>query len=146
MGVQDQVWERTGKLDRWPWKWIEIFNRWVDEMGGISRMKQRSGIREAPKNQWVWPYLWLKPLEICSMKRLPTVARQEPQWSNKNTYPPTKLSTQNYTVYCCCKFSDQNIPWQWKDNSINMNTYCVPSDPIGWIYHHTTIFHIYETP
>jgi len=36
---------------------------------------------------------------IRNLDMLPPVARQEPQWSNTDTIPTTKLSTQNYHVY-----------------------------------------------
>jgi hypothetical protein len=32
---------------------------------------------------------------IGNLKRPPPVARQEPQWSDGDTNPPTKLSTKN---------------------------------------------------
>jgi hypothetical protein len=63
--------------------------------GGISMMRQRSGIREVPRNQFGRPYLWPTTLGIWNLKRTPPVDRQEPQWTDRDTNPPTKLSTQN---------------------------------------------------
>jgi hypothetical protein len=71
-------------------------NIWIpaSSSGPTSRTRQRPGIREEPKNQWGWPELWLTRLRIWNLKR-PPVARQEPQWSNRDINPPTKFSTQN---------------------------------------------------
>ena len=104
--AQDMVWGRTGEMTRWPWKWMEICN-WRGWVGGrgISRMRQRPGIREEPKNQWGWPELWLTRLRIWNLKR-PPVARQEPQWSNRGTNPPTRLSTPNLS--CLQEMQDKD--------------------------------------
>ena len=46
MGVQDQVWGRSGEMARNPSKTTGA-RRWK----GISRRRQRSGIRKTVKNQ-----------------------------------------------------------------------------------------------
>jgi hypothetical protein len=45
--------------------------------------------------EWGWPELWLTALGIENLKRPPPFGRQEPQWRDRNTNPPTKLSTQH---------------------------------------------------
>ncbi|EDL87993.1 rCG56853, isoform CRA_b [Rattus norvegicus] len=40
-----------------------------------------------------------------NLKRPPSVARQEPQWSDRDSNPPTKLSTQN--VSCLQETQDR---------------------------------------
>ena len=42
-----------------------------------------------------WLKLWLTTLGIWNLKKPPPVVRQEPWWNDKDTNPPTKLSTQN---------------------------------------------------
>jgi hypothetical protein len=44
------VWERTGDLDGHENEWKFVTNR-SGEVEGISRMRQRPGKREVPKNQ-----------------------------------------------------------------------------------------------
>ena len=54
-GVQEQVWRRTSHQERWL---VGHENEWIfetdlgEEVGDISRMRQRPGIREEPKHQW----------------------------------------------------------------------------------------------
>jgi hypothetical protein len=61
---------------------------------GISRKRQRLGIRKTPKTQWGCQ-VWLTTLGIWNLKRPPPVARQRPQWRYRDTNLPSKLSTQN---------------------------------------------------
>ena len=42
-------------------------------------------------------------LAIWSLGRLPLLARQEPQWSNSDINPPTKLLTQNFSCLKKCR-------------------------------------------
>jgi hypothetical protein len=49
-GFQDHGWGRTG-LDGHESEWKSATD-WGEEVGCISMMRQRPGIREAPKNQW----------------------------------------------------------------------------------------------
>jgi hypothetical protein len=44
-GVQGQMWGGTGGMARWPWEWMEICKWWGEEVRGISRKRQRPGIR-----------------------------------------------------------------------------------------------------
>jgi hypothetical protein len=51
-GVQVQVWGRTGEMFKCPWKSVTDRD---EEVGGISRTRQRLRIRDMPKNQWGCP-------------------------------------------------------------------------------------------
>jgi hypothetical protein len=49
--------------------------------------------------------LFLHTPKICNLKRLPPVAREEPQWSNRDTNMPTELLTPN--LYCLQEMQGQ---------------------------------------
>ena len=44
---------------------------------------------------------------VTEPEEVPSVARQEPQWSDKDTNPPTKLSAQNLS----CLQEMQGLKW-----------------------------------
>jgi hypothetical protein len=98
------VWGRTERwLDGHGNEWKFATNG-GEEVGGISRTRQRPKIREVPKKQW-GDLSCDSTLGIWNLKRPSPIVRQESQCCDRDTNSTTKLSTQN--VSCLQEMQSQ---------------------------------------